>query len=1708
MNHVVIIPTHGRSGLLNRAISSVISQALPPDLIMVIYERDNDLKNVNLITDVNQTVKITKIKNEHAHNISGAINEGVYSLISSEFDPDKTILSFLDDDDTWEPEYIQMVRAMMEKGKLDLVYSGIIRHERSDGEGIRLRIPEEIRVKDFQIGNPHIQMSNLSIRLSSFLKAGAMDENMESTVDRDLIIRILELGYVKTGRLNEHLVHHNALDHERLSTPGNPRKMKGLNAFYQKRAPLMSKEERELFKKRSLEVFGCEIREDDKTVPDEIETVYPSISEDTQSKINLVVGFTAGDIEDAISLIEDIDHYSKELKSRTLAVICDNTGSTIKLEDAINKMNLDHVKIRVIGRERINKDSKDGKFGEFYVNESRQAGVPFGRTSLHYYLYTESIDIFKPVFWILDGDVRLYDEKTGRPLNSVNSFLRGIKEMKQNKLPFSIGNISGAPPIPPESMYRTGLLDLFYHIKSSMAKTSKMNDSWFINSGNQARNSNRDYYYDNSILSHNHLESPVWEKDSLDISGNNMKEALENLQGILRGEAFSRHILPDRNNGTIELSRFSIPRGGNTVVISRQFLRLYPNMAPFLRGRPLRRGDSLWEIISLFSPEYLEFNNSGKVGSVNLTVMQSRKKNPHKPSVTNLMSDIFGSSFSRALETYLSNRTSVISNSSRTDDCSWLLFSSEDVRNIIDEFERNLKKRLPVIITNIWRIIGLIGAINNLLPLEEGNTMVEKMKQELLQLEKVFNRGAIDEVQKMAGNYGRSDLQDYLYNMQNYVLSYRNNIPYIPEDSDISEITGDILEHFRLEKLKVAGSGREGIVFTDGKKAYKWFYRRSKHLGELSIETAVKFMQEHAELKYINRTAEIHEIKDHIVSISDYVKGIPYEGGHFDQITGLLRECRELGIVITNMSPENLIISDSGLKYVDFGRSIESFSEEKFINMCKRAYIISRFSFRPDIKTLLRRTLEENHFPELSGWENLYSSLEVKQTSELIDESVIHLVSTSNGKRILDYGCGDGRISRKLRDKGYTMTAFDTDPSGFLKRSDNIGIELLETIAEEGRKFDTAICSIVLCTISEESEVREVLSNIHMLLKKDGECVISICNPLSISVRNTCNRINPVSPGRYDGEFDFTKIVLSTNHQRKEHHRPLRTYINLFNRSGFEVIEINESEGTDRDNMLPSSDFMFFRLRSTDPVKEYDVSLMIKASAMEWETIEWQVSHIVTSLEKSVRFREKIVITDTEQNEFSRQYARGDYKRLEISLKRLKESGIIDRYIIAPDEEKEISSISKRWFGLETKSRKSLSSQPIITTLFGFEQCSGDYILQLDSDIIIGYRGSPYDYLNNIIDLMEHDERILTVSLPIAGSELSEPVFYENALDPFRIEVRCCIINRKLLLENRPYKNEVDGDGKLISTWHRSADLKIRDKALKSYRSKGNIFFIHVPNDRKRDINKWYNIVRSVESGNINDKQAGNVDLTGNMEDWIGQRREKIQIITRGRNVPVSKIRRCINSISSQNIQNFGLTFIDANSDNETSDYLNYILKPKLKDRLTVYQNVKTVRASENTYNVIKHITTDNESIIIQVDADDELVNPDAVKLISSHYDTGADLTSGSMIRTDKSRRYFIDFNHPEENRGGNIWAHPRTFMRRLFIEIGEEALKLDGEWLEYAEDWGYMLPISGKALKPEFIEDILYLYDPSVEKKERSRELRESMIGKIVSNYIKKRTT
>jgi 2-polyprenyl-3-methyl-5-hydroxy-6-metoxy-1,4-benzoquinol methylase len=766
-----------------------------------------------------------------------------------------------------------------------------------------------------------------------------------------------------------------------------------------------------------------------------------------------------------------------------------------------------------------------------------------------------------------------------------------------------------------------------------------------------------------------------------------------------------------------------------------------------------------------------------------------------------------------------------------------------------------------------------------------------------------------------------------------------------------------------------------------------------------------------------------------------------------------------------------------------------------------------RWHFRKDISDVMVEALFDPDLPELAGFEYFFEALKTKTKNNLVNDRIIRLVAESRPSGIIDYGCGRGAITEALAGKGFPVVGYDPDVA-VLERNragtrgaHYIGPTNLANLKTLGEKFDSVICCLVLCTIGDNNEVTDVIRDLRMLVAEGGGAIVALCNPFSTFVPESETHIKLDLPegAHYQQQFVYHKKMQETGKIRQEVHRPFSWYKHLFHREGFEIAGLEEIRTTDIWNLSPSSDFLILKLKPLSIPKRENVSLLIRASAMEWQTIDFQIRHIVSQLEGPQVFSEKIVVTDTFTGPFVRQYTTADWDTFRQNLDCLLAEGIIDRVIVAPDDPETIAETNRRWLGIPCRNPRSGNGQPTFMTLYGFDQCRGNYILQMDSDCLIARQDRDHDYLGDMIGALCSNPDAVTVSFNVA-KPVDEPYTTHGAGEKWRAEVRCALIDNKRLASALPLSNHMTDTGILQLPWHRALDETLEQSHRQSLRGGDRrTFYIHVPNSIKPRSHFWFTALRQVEQRKIPAIQNYHVDLAGTLADWTGLLDTEYVFIIRGKDVPISKLLRCMDSVARQNDRGIGMVFIDAGSTNQIPEYISEVLLPAWGERARALFNSGPLTSAENNAIAIREICSNIESVIITLDMDDALIGDRVIECLREHYQTGADLTVGSMLRTDKWCEYPATFEDPRKARGGNVWQHLRSFKKYLFDAIPESYLRIDGEWIPSAEDWAFMIPMVEMAERPVYIEKKLYFYEPTGKKDRVARMQREDLIGQIV---------
>ena len=1481
----------------------------------------------------------------------------------------------------------------------------------------------------------------------------------------------------------------------------------------------MSEAERSAFTQRSRRLFGCEPSKETLVLPPVAQA--PDFCSD-KGLLDLVVGaITSPDVTLVVSLMNSLVRKIGGRSDVTLKVVLlENGGHEIatrnSLREAVEQASRQGLDITL---KTLEQQAADAVAGMFVATEGQLAGrksAALSRTMLQHYLFLEASPRAAAVVWILDDDVVLESLGCG-PDSSVRvhdvDYVSVIKRLKETGASVVLCQETGDPPLPVLSCIRTQLVDL-YHNLLRITRLRPNDPHPSIHDENRiSRLARRDYYYDLSSAKTDHLELPFWYEASGDDSnvGQVFNEIVSRLPGILSGIQVFRPLTrvesDDQNSAAVP----SISRGPATLVFDVRALRDFPNAVPVINGTNTRRSDMVWSLLN-------HFVGGRKIVRVPLPVRQVRKAAAYShPDFDSLLQDIWGHALYSALQDVFASKAQLHrQEGKKLHGMDFLDFNEHETRDMVDAYRKYVRERAHAFELNFIRIMGLLSTLR---PFCQPNPIFEpvpwwlespeyaasaaELRKFVEFLDFIYTDKQLDGFRQQITNIDVGIIEHFLRNLSEIVNRHRANTQ-LPTDALRHSADAYVKSEFVTGPLTCLGIGEEGVALTDGQLVYKYFHYWNPQDREHRVDFLQSLTGKLSGYQTLPALLEVRRKSDHVVAVYPYETGAKYDGGHLNGLLTLLRECRRAGIACRNIHPDNLLVTPSGLRFIDYGADVVPVNGPEFEQMCRRVFLTYRFTLRPDLKRLMTRALNDAALAELTGLEQFRNTLDPRGLDDLFYQPMVQLIVDLQLPSMLDYGCGDGLLAELLAREGIKVAGYDLDPGSIekcLNRGCHVtygGTELRDQLLADSTHFDAVICSRVLCTIADNSELDTVLRDLRRLVTDSGTILVAVCNPFYLTTASTeLAKKHLPEDFRYGDTFPYDKTLAINGNQRTEVHRSYAAYRQAFAKAGLFIQEVQEFDGADTLSMLPASDHLVFRL-SPAPIGMPRISLLIKTCLMEWRVIERLVRHQVGQLEGPLVFVEKVVVVDPSEEPFPRQYDHPDQGAHRMAMERLLQDGVVDKVIYAPTDPEVIRSTYRKWFDVESVETHSANGQQLFATLFGFDSCIGDYVLQLDSDLLITRTDWNHDYLTEMVDVLRHDSKALFVPLSICRAEAA-PYTAEGPDGDWRVEARGCLYDRQRLQSLLPISNELE-NGQFVLAWHRAFDRFIAASGYRSYRGGSpKTSFIHVPNDRKAEADEWLDAVGAVERGYIPEVQLGKVELTGSAKDWAGpQRNEPFVFVICGHNVAHGRFKRCVQSMIAQQGVEWGAVVVDDASTNGFGDYARMLLAD-YADRVTLIRNERRRGTLYNTWSAVTRVCVDPETVILTLDADDALTGNRVLERVRVEYDDGADATVGSMLRLDKDASYCVRFDKPRWW-DSNVWQHLRTFRKRLFDAIAVEDFKIDGKWIDHATDWAFMVPIIEMATNPRLIPDRLYLYEPAVHKDECGRRERDYVIGHILS--------
>ncbi|MFP4145079.1 MAG: glycosyltransferase family 2 protein [Phycisphaeraceae bacterium] len=513
-----------------------------------------------------------------------------------------------------------------------------------------------------------------------------------------------------------------------------------------------------------------------------------------------------------------------------------------------------------------------------------------------------------------------------------------------------------------------------------------------------------------------------------------------------------------------------------------------------------------------------------------------------------------------------------------------------------------------------------------------------------------------------------------------------------------------------------------------------------------------------------------------------------------------------------------------------------------------------------------------------------------------------------------------------------------------------------------------------------------------------------------------------------------------------------------------------------------------------------EVTLLIKACAMDAATLDVQVRRIVHQLSMPRGFYEVLLLLDPFRGPFLRQYTPGNYNQLHQRAVRLQEEGLVDQLLVAPRGASAVAAIHDRWFGLRCEATHTAKGVPVAPQLWAFDQVETRYLLQCDADVLIGRQDLQHDYLADMLEAARGDDVLgVAFNIPHGPAAVCKP--YDAPMGEYVPEVRCGLLDLHRLQACRPWPNEVQG-GHLTLSWYRSLQRHQRVRGLRTLRGGDpRTFYVHPPNMWKHDQDELARVRDLVGQAQIPPVQVDQWDLVGTGADWAYERRaEPIVFLVKGRNTPLPRVRRCLASLAMQDDQDFGVVVIDDASEDESPLLIPHLLGP-LREKTTLVRREAQQGRMPNFLLGIRALCTNPESLIVILDLDDALLDPSAVGRLRREYEGGADVILASMFRPDKpAKLYHPDFRDPRAHWGGEVWIHLRSFRKRLFDALPRDTFKIGDTWIGQCTDYATMIPIVELAQCPVYIPEYLYYHERTTPRTPERRVVKDEIIRRILA--------
>lgn len=169
------------------------------------------------------------------------------------------------------------------------------------------------------------------------------------------------------------------------------------------------------------------------------------------------------------------------------------------------------------------------------------------------------------------------------------------------------------------------------------------------------------------------------------------------------------------------------------------------------------------------------------------------------------------------------------------------------------------------------------------------------------------------------------------------------------------------------------------------------------------------------------------------------------------------------------------------------------------------------------------------------------------------------------GKRILDYGCGSGKFSRRIRDLGALVTAVDVSANAIerAKQRDKTNIDY-RVIEHDDLSFlrngslDEAVATFVFCTMQQDDQVRNITRQIYERLNSKGYLTILEPHPEALGYEFVSMKRE--RPKEVKSGTPIKVQLTGMNTSFYDYWRSIDDYARILDETGYQVETIKEPQ--------------------------------------------------------------------------------------------------------------------------------------------------------------------------------------------------------------------------------------------------------------------------------------------------------------------------------------------------------------------------------------------------------------------------------------------------------------------------------------------------------------------------------------------------------------------